>query len=91
MERGSSKHSPKLDDELEGEIQGMLKGNKPTRAEEDHEPEPIVTDDGAPATDPAAVDSEGELPEDRRMSRGETPEGAGESTEGQGGTGTDRS
>ncbi|GAA1785932.1 MULTISPECIES: hypothetical protein [Streptomonospora] len=66
MERGSDKHGPKLDDELESEIQGMLKGNKPTRAEEEREPEPVVTDEGESATDPAAMDPDAELPEDER-------------------------
>ncbi|MFD0773398.1 hypothetical protein ACFQZ2_05595 [Streptomonospora algeriensis] len=69
MERGSDKHSPKVDDEMESEIQGMLKGNKPTRVEEEHEPEPLVTDEGGSAIDPAAVDPEGELPEDERRGR----------------------
>lgn len=69
MAQGSDKHSPKLDDEIESEIQGMLKGDKPTRAQEEREPEPTVTDEGEAATDPAAIDPDAELPEDERRGR----------------------
>ncbi|QBI52050.1 hypothetical protein [Streptomonospora litoralis] len=65
----SDKHGPKLDDEIEKEIQGMLKGDKPTRAEEEHETEPTVTDEGEAANDPAAIDSDAELPEDEHRGR----------------------
>jgi hypothetical protein len=52
MQRGSDQHSLREDDELKAEMQGMLaemqrmlKGNKPTRAEEWREPEPPADDD----------------------------------------------
>lgn len=48
MERGSSKHSPRVDDELEHEVQGMMKAERPTRAEEWMEPEPAGEDQPDP-------------------------------------------
>ncbi|MBF6345296.1 hypothetical protein [Nocardia cyriacigeorgica] len=45
MERGSSKHGPKRDDELAHELQGTLKGNRSSRAEEWRDPEPPADDD----------------------------------------------
>ncbi|WP_067969617.1 hypothetical protein [Nocardiopsis trehalosi] len=53
MERGSDKHGPALDDQMRKEFQGVRKANRPTRAHEDLEPEPLVEDDGRPATDRA--------------------------------------
>ena len=47
MERGSDKHGPRVDEELEHELQGMLKANRPTRAEEWRDPEPPADDDPA--------------------------------------------
>jgi hypothetical protein len=38
----SNKHNPRLDEELEHEIQGMLKGNHATRSEEFREVEPVA-------------------------------------------------
>ncbi|GAB2655751.1 hypothetical protein ACWDYH_33640 [Nocardia goodfellowii] len=45
MERGNSKHGPKQDDELAHELQGTLRGNRSSRAEEWREPEPLADDD----------------------------------------------
>ena len=45
MERESAKHSPKLDDEMKAEVEGMIRGTGPTRAEEWHDPEPFADDD----------------------------------------------
>jgi len=45
MERGSDKHSPRTDDELQEELQGTLRGNRPSRAEEWRDPEPPADDD----------------------------------------------
>ncbi|RCV50788.1 hypothetical protein [Marinitenerispora sediminis] len=42
MERGSAKHGPKLDDQMQTEVEGALRGNKPTRAHEELEPEPVT-------------------------------------------------
>ncbi|BDT87524.1 hypothetical protein GV791_10025 [Nocardia cyriacigeorgica] len=45
MERGSSKHGPKRDDELAHELQGTIRGNRSSRAEEWRDPEPPADDD----------------------------------------------
>lgn len=44
MERGSSKHSPRQDDELEAELSGML-GSAGGHREEWNDPEPPADDD----------------------------------------------
>ncbi|MCO1578928.1 hypothetical protein M8C13_24540 [Crossiella sp. SN42] len=45
MERGNTKHGPRKDEQLEAETQGMIKANRPTRAEEWRDPEPPADDD----------------------------------------------
>jgi uncharacterized protein DUF2795 len=45
----STKHSPRVDEELEHEVQGMLKGGRATRAEEWREVEPVA--EGEPDVD----------------------------------------
>ena len=46
MERGSSKHGPRLDNEMEHEVRGMLQGKPGSggRVEEWHDPEPSGED-----------------------------------------------
>ena len=45
MERGSSKHGPRLDDQLEQEVRGLLQGQPgSSRVEEWHDPEPAGED-----------------------------------------------
>ncbi|GAA3464813.1 MULTISPECIES: hypothetical protein [Saccharothrix] len=39
MERESTQHSPKLDDQLKHELEGELRSGTPTRAEEWRDPE----------------------------------------------------
>ncbi len=39
MHRESDTHSPRQDDNLKQELDGMLRGNRPSRAEEWREPE----------------------------------------------------
>jgi hypothetical protein len=46
----STKHNPRLDEELEHEIQGMMKGGRATRSEESRSPRAIRT---STATRPA--------------------------------------
>jgi hypothetical protein len=48
MERGNDKHSPRVDDELSREVQGMMRAERPTRAEEWKEPEPAGEDQPDP-------------------------------------------
>jgi hypothetical protein len=46
MDRGSSKHGPRLDEEMEHEVRGHLQGSGAGgRAEEWHEPEPAGEDE----------------------------------------------
>jgi hypothetical protein len=45
----STKHSPRVDEELEHEIQGMLRSGHTTRAEEWRDPEPVA--EGEPDID----------------------------------------
>jgi len=47
MERGN-KHSPRVDEQLEHEVEGMLRAERPTRAEEWREPEPAGEDQPDP-------------------------------------------
>ena len=51
----STKHSPRVDEELEHEIQGMLKGEHATRSEEWREVEPIAEGDPDITADPAGT------------------------------------
>jgi hypothetical protein len=51
----STKHSPRVDEELEHEIQGMLKAEHATRAEEWREVEPIAEGDPDITADPAGT------------------------------------
>ncbi len=45
MERGNAKHGSREDDELKHELDGMVRGNRPNRAEEWRDPEPPADDD----------------------------------------------
>ena len=45
MERGSDKHGPRKDDALAEETEGMIRANRPTRADEARDPEPPADDD----------------------------------------------
>ncbi|GAB3680231.1 hypothetical protein [Saccharopolyspora tripterygii] len=49
MERGSDKHGPKKDDELEKEMQAHLRSGQSQRADESLDAEPPADDD--PVTD----------------------------------------
>ncbi|MGO4590496.1 hypothetical protein [Paenarthrobacter sp. 2TAF44] len=40
-ERGNSKHGPHLDDQMQHETEGMIRGNKPSHVEEGRETEPF--------------------------------------------------
>lgn len=45
MQRGSDKHGPRKDDALARDVEGMIRGNGPTHAEEWKDPEPPADDD----------------------------------------------
>ncbi|TDP91061.1 hypothetical protein [Labedaea rhizosphaerae] len=47
MPRESDQHGPRKDDALKNELRGMMQANRPTRAEEWHDPEPPADDDPA--------------------------------------------
>jgi hypothetical protein len=51
----STKHSPRVDEELEHEIQGMLKAERATRSEEWREVEPVAEGDPDITADPAGT------------------------------------
>ena len=51
----STKHNPRLDEELQHEIQGMLKGEHATRSEEWREVEPIAEGDPDITADPSGT------------------------------------
>jgi hypothetical protein len=51
----STKHSPRVDEEMEHEIQGMLKGAHSTRAEEWREVEPAAEGDPDVDADPSGT------------------------------------
>ncbi|GAA3156657.1 hypothetical protein GCM10010531_04990 [Blastococcus jejuensis] len=53
-QRGT-KHSPRVDDQLEHEMQGMLKGDHSTRAEEWREVEPVAEGEPEIDADPAGT------------------------------------
>ena len=45
MDRGNTKHGPVTDDSLKHDVEGMIRGNGPTHAEEWRDPEPPADDD----------------------------------------------
>ena len=51
----STKHSPRVDEELEHEIQGMLKAEHATRAQEWREVEPVAEGDPDITADPSGT------------------------------------
>jgi hypothetical protein len=62
MERGSSKHGPRLDDEMEREVRGMLQGGVDSRVEEWHAPEPAGEDQPNPTVAPTGYERAGAPP-----------------------------
>jgi hypothetical protein len=52
MERGSSKHSPRVDEEMSNEVRGMLQGTAGSRAEEWKMAEPAGEDQPQPTMVP---------------------------------------
>ena len=68
MERGSDKHSARLDDEMEHAVQGMMAAERPTRAEEWKESEPAGEDQPDPGRHGVTDEHQPAVPE------GMTPE-----------------
>jgi hypothetical protein len=52
VHRESDKHGPLQDDELKHELEGTLRANHPTRAEEWRDPEPFTDDEPSPEPSP---------------------------------------
>jgi hypothetical protein len=63
MERGSSKHSPRVDEQLGHEVEGYMTAERPTRAEEWRETEPIGEDQADPGRLGEPADRQPGLPE----------------------------
>ncbi|HEY0485130.1 MAG TPA: DUF2795 domain-containing protein [Mycobacteriales bacterium] len=68
MERGSDKHSPRVDEQLGHEVEGLVRAGRTTHAEEWADPEPPGDDqpevDRAPDTDLTGGVPEGMTPEE---------------------------
>ena len=68
MERGSSKHNPRLDNQLGHEVEGMVRSGRSTHAEEWADPEPPGEDqpevDRAPDTELTGGVPDGMSPEE---------------------------
>jgi hypothetical protein len=54
MERGSSKHGPRLDEEMKHETEGLVRSGHPSHVQDWKEPEPLH-----PMEDEAAADALG--------------------------------
>ena len=63
MERGSSKHSARVDEEMEHEVEGMMTAERPTRAEEWKEAEPAGEDQPDPGRFEALAEHQPGVPE----------------------------
>jgi hypothetical protein len=59
MERGSDKHGPRVDDELEREVQSTLRGKGDSRAEDWRDPEPSGEDQPETSLVPEGDDGSG--------------------------------
>jgi hypothetical protein len=59
MERGSDKHGPRVDDELEREVQSTLRGTGDSRAEDWRDPEPSGEDQPETSLVPEGDDGSG--------------------------------
>ncbi len=62
MERGNTKHGPRLDNEMEHEVRGLLQGNVDTRVEEFRDPEPAGEDQPSASRTPAGYERAGSPP-----------------------------
>src|SRR5215217_1889024 len=62
MERGSSKHGPRLDEEMGREVRGLVQGGTDPRAEEWHQTEPAGEDQADARWAPSGYDRAGVPP-----------------------------
>ena len=64
MDRSTSKHGPRLDEEMKKEVEGQMRAGHPTRAEEWHDPEPVEDETSPDVTE--------EIEQRRERERGRT-------------------
>lgn len=69
MERGSTKHSPRLDDEMVHETEGMIRSGQPNRAEPHRETEAVLPEGGEVGEDAGAPGQPDESRYDSEISR----------------------
>jgi hypothetical protein len=62
MERGNTKHGPRLDEQMEHEVRGLVQGGATPRAEEWHDPEPPGEDQPDASWVPGGRSTEGAPP-----------------------------
>ncbi len=62
MERGNTKHGPRLDDEMGREVRGLVQGTTDPRAEEWHQTEPAGEDQPNATLAPAGYERGGAPP-----------------------------
>lgn len=62
MERGNTKHGPRLDDEMDHEVRGIVQSGVDSRAEEWHHAEPAGEDQPNPSTTPSGYERAGAPP-----------------------------
>ncbi len=76
MDRSSTKHGARLDDEMKHEVEGQMRAGRPTRAEEWHDPEPVETEDSPEPLDEIRARAEAERgrTEDGSVRRGDARE-----------------
>lgn len=70
MDRSTSKHGPRLDEEMKKEVEGQVRSGHPTRSEEWHDPEPIE--------DETSPDTQEEIEQRRERERGRSRDGENE-------------
>jgi len=62
MERGNTKHGPRLDEQMESEVRGVVQGGSDPRAEEWHQAEPAGEDQPNTTVAPAGAERTGAPP-----------------------------
>lgn len=62
MERGSDKHSPRIDDDLKQEVEPLLRGGQAPHVEDFREVEPLGDYRGTAPTEDASLEDRDELP-----------------------------
>lgn len=63
MERGNTKHGPRLDDEMAHEVRGVVQGGTVSRVDEFHEPEPAGENQPSPSHIPGGRSTGGTPPD----------------------------